>query len=92
MTQAATNIANDWRGTDQGTQLKPGGTSGLNIPLGGYRDTVGNFSSLSSIIILWFSSGTTGSIWDRGLALSLATMFRGTHSEAYVYSVRCLEN
>src|SRR5680860_466898 len=38
MTQAQVDTA-VWRGTDQGTQLKPGGSSGLNMPLGGYRFT-----------------------------------------------------
>ena len=42
-----------WRGTDQGTQLKSGGTSGLNILLGGNRGTDGTFSHLPTQTFLW---------------------------------------
>src|SRR5680860_143406 len=48
MTQAQADTANAWRGTDQGAQLKPGGTSGLNMPLAGGRDTGGSFGGLLS--------------------------------------------
>ena len=47
-----------WRGTDQGTQLKEGGSSGFNALLAGYKDGV----------VLWdgryFDIGYFGSFWS----------------------------
>jgi uncharacterized protein (TIGR02145 family) len=37
-----------WRGVDQGTQLLPGGTSGMEIQLGGYRDYSGVFNAIDN--------------------------------------------
>ena len=45
MTQSQAD-ATGWRGTDQGTQLKSGGSSGMNVPLAGYRTTAGSFAYL----------------------------------------------
>ena len=65
MAQAQADIGNaGWRGTDQGTQLKSGGTSGLNILLVGYH-TPGTFTGLSSSTYLWSSSDAGGPAWDR---------------------------
>jgi uncharacterized protein (TIGR02145 family)/prepilin-type N-terminal cleavage/methylation domain-containing protein len=47
MTQAQAD-ATGMRGTDQGTQLKSGGTSGLNMLLSGYRYTPCTFLNLGS--------------------------------------------
>lgn len=35
-----------WRGVDQGTQLLPGGTSGMEVQLSGYCDYSGGFTAL----------------------------------------------
>lgn len=80
--------ATGWRGTDQGTQLKSGGSSGLNMPLAGYRGTDGSFRNLSSGDILWSSSNG----WFRLLNSSYATVSRGANAESLGFSVRCLGN
>src|SRR5665648_102208 len=89
MLQAAAD-ATGWRGTDQGTQLKSGGTSGLNMPLAGYRGTAGSFYSLSSIGFLWSSSESSTSAWRRYLSSGYATVLRDANDKGYGFSVRCL--
>jgi len=91
MTQAQADTTG-WRGTDQGTQLKPGGTSGLNMPLAGNRGTGGSFSDLSSYGNLWSSSESSTSAWLRGLYSGLATVDRLTDDKGNGFSVRCLGN
>jgi uncharacterized protein (TIGR02145 family)/prepilin-type N-terminal cleavage/methylation domain-containing protein len=91
MTQVAAD-ATTWRGTDQGTKLKPGGTSGLSLPLAGYSSTAGSFSVLSSGTILWSSSESSLSAWNRGLGSGYATVSRNTDGKGYGFSVRCLGN
>ena len=81
-----------WRGTDEGTKLKSGGSSGLNIPLAGYRTTAGSFAYLGSYAGVWSSSESGGSAWRRYLNSGGASVSRGTGVKAYGFSVRCLEN
>jgi len=92
MTQEQADISWDYRGTDQGTQLKPGGSSGLNLPLAGNRGTDGSFSSLSSLAYLWSSSESGGNAWGRHLNSGYATVARYTYGKANGFSVRCLGN
>jgi len=87
--QADTTV---WRGTDQGTQLKPGGSSGLNMPLAGYRGTDGSFRSLSSNPYLWSSSESSTSAWARYLYSGYATVLRDSDVKGGGFSVRCLGN
>jgi uncharacterized protein (TIGR02145 family)/prepilin-type N-terminal cleavage/methylation domain-containing protein len=84
--------ATGWRGTDEGTQLKSGGTSGLNLPLAGFRYTNGSFSFRSSDVSLLSSSDSGGSAWRRYLGLSYATVDRSTNAKAVGFSVRCVGN
>ena len=91
MTQVAAD-ATGWRGTDQGTQLKPGGTSGLSMPLAGYRNTDGSFYSLSSDTFLWSSSESSTSAWNRYLTSGYAAVVRNPNGKGFGFSVRCLGN
>ena len=85
--------ATGWRGTHlEGTQLKSGGTSGLNVPLAGLRDTDGSFYNLSSDAYLWSSSESSTSAWKRNLYSGYATVFRHTGDKGNGFSVRCLGN
>jgi len=92
MTQVAAD-AYGWRGTDQGTQLKSGGASGLNMPRAGHRYTDGSFRDLLAIDHLWSSSesSSTGA-WDRYLESGSATVYRGENAKGYGWSVRCVGN
>jgi len=81
-----------WRGTDQGTQLKSGGSSGLNMPLAGIRNTGGSFNDLSSNTNLWSSSESSTSAWLRWLVSGYATVNRYSDAKGTGFSVRCLGN
>jgi len=91
MTQAVADTAG-WRGTDEGTKLKSGGTSGLHMPLAGLRNTAGSFSNLSSYASLWSSSESGANAWYRDLLTSQANVLRNTYGKAFGLSVRCLGN
>ena len=91
MSQAQAD-ATGWRGTDQGTQLKSGGSSGLNMPLAGIRDSDGSFGVLSSYGILWSSSESSASAWERDSNSGYATVFRYAGFKSSGFSVRCLGN
>jgi len=92
MTQSQADTTYDWRGTDQGTQLKPGGLSGLNMPLTGYRSSSGSFGLLSSSARLWSSSESSLAAWYRGLDSGYATVFRNIYAKGHGFSVRCVGN
>ena len=91
MTQAQADTTG-WRGTDQGTQLKSGGSSGMNVPLAGYRTPAGAFTSLGLQVHLWSSSESGSSAWRRNVNSDLATMNHGTAGQTAGLSVRCLGN
>lgn len=91
MTQGQAD-ASGWRGTDQGTKLKSGGTSGLDIPLGGTRGIDGSFYSLSSDAHLSSSSESGAFAWSRYLTSGSATVYRNTYVKDFGFSVRCLRN
>ena len=92
MTQAQAD-ALDSRGTNQGTQLKTGGASGLNIPFGGVRNDVGVFANFpSSDAHVWSSTQSSTTAWRRYLHSTLATVLRNTDPKIYGFSVRCLAN
>ena len=94
MSQAQADLADAWRGTIEGTKLKSGvnGTSGLNVPLAGFRGTGGTFHFLSSFAYLWSSSESSTSAWLRFLYLGFATVGRSSDGKGNGFSVRCLGN
>jgi len=81
-----------WDCSTAGTKLKSGGTSGLNIPLAGYRATDGSFDDRASFASLWSSLQSGGDAWNRGLYSGDATVNRTTYSKALGFSVRCLKD
>ncbi|MDK2899314.1 MAG: hypothetical protein PWQ10_501, partial [Patescibacteria group bacterium] len=92
MTQAQADLDSAWRGTDQGTKMKVDGSSGLNIPLAGYRITGGSFNYLSSYVLLLSSSESSSNARIRFLETNHTTVARNAYTKAYGFSVRCLGN
>ena len=91
MTQAQAD-ASGYHGTDQGTQLKTGGTSGFNGLLGGYiyNSTFNNLGSGG-----FFRTSTqfdSLDAWREGLFSSDARVYRTHEAKTYGFSVRCLKN
>jgi len=82
-----------WRGTDCGTKLKPGGTSGFEGNLAGYRFTDGTFNLRGTYGYFWTSSQySEAASWNRDLGSDDATVGRDSYDKAYGFSVRCLKD
>ncbi|MEI6378614.1 MAG: FISUMP domain-containing protein [Candidatus Falkowbacteria bacterium] len=86
--------SNSTRGTDVGTKLKVGGSSGLNFILTGYRSPSADFTSRTSTAFYWTSSFTLASVaWYRRLDAAQST--RGnlnSNDSRYGFAVRCLKD
>lgn len=91
MTQAQAD-ATGWRGTDQGTKLKPGGSSGFEGLLAGRRSTGGTFYDLGTHGNFWSSSVSSSNAWRRLLSSANTTVYRYADDKAFGFSVRCLKN
>lgn len=91
MSQAQADASN-WRGTNQGAQIKSGGGSGINISFAGWRVNDGSFTSLSSYAYFWSSSESGVNAWHRGSTSSLDTICRILFGKAFGFSIRCLGN
>ena len=81
------------RGTDQGTQMKVGGSSGLNFPMAGYRDG-GTYSSINNRTYLWVNTDAGGgNIFRRKIEAASPSCFRFTNSAGtFAISVRLVKN
>jgi len=75
-----------------GTQLKSGGTSGLNIPLGGLRTPDGYSGAWSFNASLWSSSESGVNAWAPVLTSGYESVYRYSDPKTYGYSVRCMGN
>jgi uncharacterized protein (TIGR02145 family) len=86
-----------WRGTDQGDQLKEGGSSGFEAMLSGYKDGT----------VLWdgryFDIGYLGGFWTateydpiRALArfvhVTSGNIYQGSYDKSAALSVRCIKD
>ena len=84
--------ATGYRGTDQGTKLKVGGSSGFDVILTGYRITSA-FTGRNSYNYLWSSSEySTSAAWKRMFYSGYATVERNNFSKINGFSIRCLQN
>jgi len=81
-----------WRGTDAGTKLKQGGSSGFTGLLAGHRNTGGSFDNFGTNAYYWTSTVGSSGAWNRYLNDINTTSARYDDSKAYGMSVRCLKN
>ncbi len=86
MSIAAQN-ATGWRGTDEGTKLKVGGSSGFEAKLAGARGITGSFYGRGDYSFLWSSTESA-----RVLNTSNARVYRNSGNKADGFSVRCLRD
>jgi len=75
-----------------GAQLKPSGTSGLNMPLAGNRFVGGGFAGQTSGATLWSSSESGTSAWRHTLNSGVDTVLRSTGAKGNGNSIRCIKN
>ena len=90
MSQAEADAVGD-RGTDEGTKLKDGGTSGFDALLAGYRFGYGSTNSFGTLGYFWTS--TESDIADKFYYRSLTTgakITRATEQTIHGSSVRCI--
>ena len=81
------------RGTDQGTKMKTGGSSGLNFPMSGYR-VGGTYSSLDIKTYLWVNTDAgSGNIFRRKIEAASPSCFRFTNiAGTFAISLRLVKN
>jgi uncharacterized protein (TIGR02145 family) len=82
----------DWRGTNQGTQLKDGAPLGFNVLYGGFRQENGDFVYLNSSGTFWTSEQyTSQTAWYRGFGSVEENIHRYYYDKDMAFSVRCLK-
>lgn len=97
MTQSEADRSGDWRGSNEATQLKMGGSSNLNIPFAGFRgdDASHTFSLNGTYAYLWSSTSAGSMVWTRLLDSSHTNVYRnmnGVSPTSPGFSIRCLGN
>jgi len=80
------------RGTDGGTKLKQGGSSGFEAFLAGYFNNQGYFSFSDTLTWLWSSTEIGTDAWLRSLDVSEARVSRITEHKIFGFSVRCIKD
>jgi len=84
---------NIWRGTNQGTQLKPGGGSGYDVAYSGRSVPGFGFTALGSFEYVWTSTESSGNAWRRCMDTDSPQIGRyDTFPKTYGMSVRCVKN
>jgi uncharacterized protein (TIGR02145 family) len=92
MDSATAELANVWRGTDQGTQMKVGGSSGLNIMLSGARVSTGSYMAINSYAYIYSSTESGTNAWRRCVRTYDTQVGRfNTFPKTYGFSVRCVK-
>ena len=81
-----------WKGTDEGTQLKVGGSSGWEGLLAGERYTNGGIYFRDSAAYFWSSSVSDPTAWSRYLYASNTTVSRKLNIKQYGFSIRCIKD
>lgn len=79
-------------GTDEGTNLKVGGSKGFNTILAGYRGSGSTYSNRTSIGYFWTSTESGTNAQDRLFYSAQATIRRLPSDKVSAYSVRCIKN
>ncbi len=93
MDPATAALNNIWRGSNQGTQMAPGGSSGYDALYAGRRVTGGLFSAIGSYEYFWTSSESGGNAWRRCLRADDTRIGRyNTFPKTYGMSVRCIQD
>lgn len=92
MTQAQIELLDVWRGTDQGVQLRSGGSSGLTVLIAGLRVLDGSLVNQSLYAYLWSSTEVGGTAWNRVVGQTESKLLRSAIDKRFGYSLRCVGN
>lgn len=93
MDSATAHLANTWRGTNQGTQLKVGGSSGYDALLSGSAIPGGIFNVIGQYEYMHTSTPFGVYSWRRCVRTGDATVGRwNTFPRSYGLSLRCVKD
>ena len=84
-------IQSGLRGTDEGSKLKAGGSSGFEGLLGGYHNG-SMFIALGSYGTFFSSEGEANLAWCRYLFNDNSQVLRDKYEKSFAFSVRCLKD
>lgn len=79
------------RGTDEGTKLKEGGSSGFEGLMGGYYSG-GQFFSKGSYGTFFSAEGSANLAWTRYLFNDMDQVLRDKYEKSFAMSVRCVKD
>lgn len=91
MTQGAAD-STGFRGTDQGTRFKVGGSSNMAFQLAGDRRTANDYYGRGSNAYIWTSTQSGSNAYARGLYTTFSTVDRFVDSKNFGFTVRCLKD
>lgn len=93
MSQAEADEEGWDRGTDEGTKLKEGGSSGFNGKLGGFGNTLNQYNDITYGGYFWSSTTAqqTYDAWNREITQG-AKVKRPFNNKENSFSVRCVKN
>jgi uncharacterized protein (TIGR02145 family) len=93
MEAAQLNLTMAWRGTDQGTQLKPGGITGFNADFAGVRYNFNQFTQFDDSGTYWTSTqANTTTAYYRKVSITETGIYRNPLIKDYYASVRCVKD
>jgi uncharacterized protein (TIGR02145 family) len=83
-----------WRGTNEGTKLAVGGSSGFEAAYVGNRthNGAGYFDHLNINVYFWSSLESGSSAWVRFVGTGTASVYRIAYSKLDGYSIRCVKD
>ncbi len=92
MSQTDADAFGNNRGTDEGTQLKSGGSSGFDALLAGYRFAYGSLNNLNDLGYFWSSTKDLANTQNSHYRLLTtgAKITRATEIKISGFSVRCI--
>ena len=91
MDTATAKITN-WRGTDEGTKIKVGGSTGFEADGTGYRKSDGSFYGNLEYGYFWTSTHQGTQAWVRGVKDGEEGIYRNTINNSYGLCIRCLKD
>jgi uncharacterized protein (TIGR02145 family) len=82
-----------FRGTNQGAQLRRAGSSGFNAPITGYRRPDGSYARNGERSAYWLASEVDDkAAWHRDIRSDDDRIYRSSVPKEYALSVRCLQD
>lgn len=93
MPEDQATASSGWQGTDEGSKLKQGGSSGFNALMTGNRNTSGNFTIFGSGTAFWTATQASSFMATaRTLDASRSDISHTNYDKRYGHAIRCVEN